>query len=146
MNRKEFIKTMGLGAGAFVFVTCMGACSSSDSDDPTPNNPNNPGTGKVDFSFDVTSDTNLQTNGWTIRNGAIIAKSGTTYLAFQSQCTHQGNPLTYDASSNTFPCSQQTPEHGSVFDSSGNKIAGPAERSLKKYNTQINGNILRVYE
>ena len=143
MDRKDFIKTLGLGTGAFVFATCMGACANVDSDDPAPGNP---GSNKVDFTFDVTTDTNLQNNGWTIRSGAIIAKSGTSYLAYQSDCTHQGNPLTYNASNSTFPCSLQGPDHGSVFNASGVKIAGPANRNLQKYNTQLTGNNLRVFE
>lgn len=143
MNRKDFIKKVGLGTGAFVFVTCMGACTDVDSDNPAPNNP---GGANVDFTFDVTADTNLQNNGWTIRNGVIIAKSGSSYLAYQSDCTHQGNPLTYSVSNNTFPCSLQGPDHGSVFNASGARIAGPANRDLKKYNTQLTGNNLRVFE
>ena len=140
MNRKEFIKTMGLGTGAVVFATCLGACSGSD--DPAPNKP---GGDNVDFSFDVTTDTNLNNNGWTIKDGVIIARSGSDYLAYQSTCTHEGNPLTYNASNNTFPCSLQTKEHGSIFDSNGNRIAGPAPSNLRKYKTQLAGNILRVY-
>ncbi len=143
MDRKDFIKTLSLGTGAFVFATCMGACTDVDSDDPIPNNP---GGTKVDFTFDVTTDTNLQNNGWTIKSGVIIAKSGSTYLAYQSDCTHQGNPLTFNTSDNTFPCSLQGPSHGSVFNSSGVKIAGPANRNLQKYNTQLAGNNLRVFE
>ncbi|NDK56971.1 QcrA and Rieske domain-containing protein [Pontibacter fetidus] len=146
MDRKHFIKTIGIGTGAFLFLACTGGCS-SDSDTPAPNNPNNPpGNTKVDFTFDITTDSNLQNNGWTIRSGAIIAKSGNDFLAFQSTCTHQGNPLTYNAGDNTFPCSQQGPDHGSVFNASGVKITGPAIRSLKKYNTTLTGNNLRVFE
>ena len=144
MDRKKFIKTLGTGTGALVFLSCMGSCSSS-SDDPTPNNPNNPGS-KIDFTFDVTSDSNLTNSGWTIRNGVIIAKSGSNYLAFQADCTHQGSALTYNASSNTFPCSLQGPGHGSVFNANGERIAGPASGNLKKYSTQLNGNNLRVFE
>lgn len=144
MDRKQFIKTLGLSTGAFVFVTCMGACSDSGSDDdPTPTNP---GTNKVDFTFDVTTDSNLQNNGWTIRNRVIIAQSGSAYLAYQSACTHQGNPLTYNRGSNNFPCSQQGPDHGSVFDANGVRIAGPATGNLQKYSTQLTGNNLRVFE
>lgn len=144
MDRKQFIKTIGMGTGAIVFATCLGACSSSEkTDDPAPINP---GTGKLDFTFDVTTDTNLKNNGWTIKSGVIIARSGTSYLAYQSDCTHQGNPLTYNTGNNTFPCSLQGPNHGSVFNSNGERITGPASSDLKKYNTQLNGNELRVFE
>jgi len=144
MNRKQFIKNLGRGTGAFVFLTCMGACGSSDSEgDPAPIDN---GDDEIDFTFDVTTDNNLVNNGWTIKNGVIIAQSGSAYLAYQSDCTHQGNPLTYNKSSNTFPCSQQGPGHGSVFNANGQRIEGPATRSLKKYNTELNGNNLRIFE
>ena len=144
MDRKEFIRTIGLGTGAIVFATCLGACGSdSEDDDPIPVNP---GTNKVDFTFDVTTDANLQNNGWTIRNRVIIARSGANYLAYQSSCPHQGNPLTFSSANTTFPCSQQGPDHGSVFDANGVRIAGPAADNLKKYSTQLSGNNLRVFE
>ncbi len=145
MDRKQFIRKLGVGTGAIFFVTCIGACSSSDSDDPNPNPNPPPGPGKLDFTFDVTTDSNLQANGWTVRNGAIIAKSGTGYVAYDSSCPHQGNVLTFNASNNTFPCSQQGPDHGSVFDINGSRIRGPATSNLRKYNTTLTGNNLRVF-
>jgi Rieske Fe-S protein len=147
MDRKNFIKKMGAGAGAVFFLTCMGSCSGSGSDDdPAPSN-NNPGSPtKVDFTFDVTTDASLKDNGWVIRNNIIIAKSGDNFLAFQSTCTHQGASLTFNKANNTFPCSLQGAGHGSVFNESGARVAGAASMNLKKYNTTLTGNNLRVFE
>ena len=147
MERKEFLLSLGLGAGSLLVSCCLGGCSKSGNDDNNTggNPPPTPGT-KVDFTFDTTADNNLKTAGWTIKNNVIIAKSGTEYLAFESVCPHQSALLTYNASSKTFPCSNATSGHGSVFDDAGKRIAGPARRDLKKFQTQVSGNNLRVFE
>lgn len=65
MDRKEFIKALGISTGAVVFSCCLEGCSKSDGVTTTP--PTGGGhSGKVDFTFDVTSDTDLRNNGWTI--------------------------------------------------------------------------------
>jgi Rieske Fe-S protein len=146
MERKEFLLSLGLGAGSLIASCCLGGCSKSDNNGGTTPNPP-PGTGnKVDFSFDTTSDTNLSSRGWTTRNNVIIARNGNAYLAFEAACPHQGSSLTYDSAVNTFPCSNTGPGHGSVFDANGRRVAGPAARDLKKYQTQLTGNTLRVFE
>lgn len=144
MERKEFLLSLGLGAGSLLVSCCLGGCSKSgnDNNDNTTPPPGN----KVDFTFDTTTDNNLTAQGWTIRNNVIIAKSGTEYLAFEGICPHQGFSLTYNSAGNTFPCSNTSAGHGSVFDATGKRIAGPAPRSLKKYQTQLTGNNLRVFE
>lgn len=145
MERKEFLVSLGVGAGSLLVSCCLGGCSKSGNDAPAPTPTPGPGT-KVDFTLDTTSDANLVANGWTIKNDVIIAKSGNEYLAFESACPHQGAALTYNSAGNTFPCSNTSAGHGSVFDNTGKKVAGPAARNLKKYQTQLNGNNLRVFE
>ncbi|MDB5024021.1 MAG: Rieske (2Fe-2S) protein [Mucilaginibacter sp.] len=54
-----------------------------------------------------------------------------TYTALLLKCTHADNQLT--PMGNGFKCNQ----HGSAFDQEGEVKQGPAERSLKKYNTEI---------
>lgn len=145
MERKEFLLSLGLGAGSLIVSCCLGGCSKSDDDGNNNNPPPGPGN-KVDFTFDTTTDANLGARGWTTRSNVIIAKSGNDYLAFESNCPHQGSALTYDTASTTFPCSNSGAGHGSVFDATGKRVAGPAPRNLKKYQTQLNGNNLRVFE
>lgn len=144
MERKEFLQSLGMGAGSLILSCCLAGCSKTDEDGTTP--APTPGTNKVDFSFDTTTDTNLANKGWTTRNNVIIARSGTSYLAFESSCPHQSFALTYDGNAQTFPCSNTGAGHGSVFDKDGKRITGPAPRDLKKYQTQVTGNTLRVYE
>jgi Rieske Fe-S protein len=145
MERKDFISLMGLGAGSIIVASCLGACGKSDSPSPSPNP--SPGNGtKVDFTLNVSTNTDFNTKGWTIQNGVIVAKSGADYIALSGACTHQQNSMTYQASNNTFPCSLQTATHGSAFDANGTVLRGPATSNLKKYSTTLTGNSLRVFE
>ena len=147
MERKDFISILGLGAGSIIISSCLGACGKSDGPSPSPGPGPAPGpSGKVDFTVDVTTNSDLVSRGWTIQNQIIIARNGSTYIALSGVCTHQQNAITYNSANNNFPCSQQDAAHGSVFNANGEKIAGPATSNLKKYNTTLTGNILRVYE
>lgn len=147
MERKDFLAALGLSAGTLVITSCLGACGKSDTGSPTiaPPSSGNSGT-KVNFTFDVNSNADINSKGWTIMNGIIIAKDGSNYIALSSSCTHQGNPITYNAANKNFPCSLSDAAHGSVFDSNGNKTQGPAILALKKYSTTLSGNLLRVFE
>ena len=145
MERKNFLTLLGLGAGSVIVSSCLGACGKSDTGSPAPNPNPNPGT-KLDFNFDVSTNSDINTKGWTILNGAIIAKSGANYIALESLCTHQSNPMTFDTGGNIFPCSLQNAAHGSAFDINGVRLRGPATRNLVKYNTTLTGNSLRVFE
>lgn len=145
MERKDFISLMGLGTGAVIISSCLGACGKGDDPSPSPGPKPGPGN-KVDFTLDVSNNTNINTRGWTIQNGIIIAKNGAVYIALAGACTHEQNSMTYDNATNTFPCSLQDAAHGSAFDANGTRLRGPATSNLKKYNTTLTGNTLRVYE
>ncbi len=147
MERKDFLSLMGLGAGAIVVSSCLGACGKSDSGFPSPSPGPTPGpNGKVDFTIDVSNNANINSKGWTIQDGVIIAKNGAAYIALSGACTHEQNPMTYEAGSNTFPCSLQGATHGSAFDANGVRLRGPAPRNLTKFNTTLTGSSLRVFE
>ena len=147
MERKDFLAALGLSAGSLVITSCLGACGKSDSATPASSNPTSPATGsKIDFTLNVSTNTDISTKGWTIMNNIIIAKNGSNYIALSSGCTHQGNPVTYDAGNNTFPCSLTDAALGSVFDSNGTRTKGPASSNLKKYSTTLSGTSLRVFE
>ena len=147
MERKDFLTALGLSAGTLVISSCLGACGKSDTGSPNTGTPTpTPGGNKLDFTLNVSSNADINSKGWTIMNGVIIAKSGSTYIALSSSCTHQGNPLTYNSGNNNFPCSLTGAGHGSVFDSSGARVQGPATSALKKYSTTLSGDSLRVFE
>jgi Rieske Fe-S protein len=48
----------------------------------------------------------------------------------------------FEANNNRFNC----PNHGSNFNKEGVAINGPATAALRKYNTTLTGNLLRVFE
>jgi len=135
MERKDFLAALGLSAGSLVISSCLGACGKSDTGSPDPVTPTPTPGGKLDFTLDVATNSEINTKGWTIMNSVIIAKNGSSYIALSSVCTHQGNPVTYNSGSNNFPCSLTDAAHGSVFDSSGARVQGPATSALKKYST-----------
>ena len=145
MERKEFLTALGLSAGSFVIASCLGACGKDDTGGPGPAPTPKQGN-KIDFTLNVSTNSDIISKGWTIMNGIIIAKSGSIYLALSGVCTHEGNSITYDPAANKFPCSFQDPLHGSVFDANGVKLQGPATSNLKKYSTTLTGNSLRVFE
>jgi cytochrome b6-f complex iron-sulfur subunit len=146
MERKDFLAALGLGAGSLVISSCLGACGKSETGSPTPANPTPIAGNKLDFTLNVSTNADITSKGWTIMNGVIIARNGSNYIALSSSCTHQGSPVTYNSGNNNFPCSQTGAGHGSVFDSNGGRIQGPATSALKKYSTSISGTTLRVFE
>lgn len=54
-------------------------------------------------------------------------------VALSNTCTHLGCPVTWEGSDRKFHC----PCHGSVFDQTGENIAGPAPRPLARYNVKV---------
>ncbi len=147
MERKDFLAALGLSAGSIVISSCLGACGKTDtgSPDPVAPTPTTPGN-KINFTLDVATNADINTKGWTIMNGVIIAKNGSNYIALSSSCTHEGNSVSYNSGSNNFPCSLSDAAHGSIFDSNGAKIQGPATSPLKKFSTTLTGSSLRVFE
>lgn len=64
-------------------------------------------------------------------NIALHREKDGTYIALLLRCTHADNQLI--STGNGFKCEL----HGSAFDKDGRVTQGPAERSLKKYPTEI---------
>ncbi|HVA97761.1 MAG TPA: Rieske 2Fe-2S domain-containing protein [Bacteroidia bacterium] len=134
MNRKDFLLKIIGGASVAAFIA---SCKKNNSS-PTPS-----GTANVNFTIDITSAAYaaLQSNGgYVYVNSIIIGRvSAGNYLAIYDVCTHTGCTIQFNGSQ--FPC----PCHGSLFDANGNVVTGPASTPLKKYNTSLSGNLLRVY-
>lgn len=74
-------------------------------------------------------------------NGFLLYRaSNTSVLAFTRKCTHAGSSI------GVFVNGVSTcPGHRAKFDISGNVVGGPTRSSLKKYNTTLVGNILKVF-
>lgn len=148
IDRKEFMKQVGIGFGAIMLMNCLQACSEGEIPDPMIN-PGNPGN-KIDFSLDLnaTGNQGLLTNGNWIdvsNQGVIVArKLDGAFLAVARACTHQGTTLQYRKDQNDFWCNN----HNSEFSESGAVERGPATTAIKRFNTSFNAttNMLRVFE
>ena len=134
MDRAEFLKHISTGT-ILVCASCnLISCSSKD--DPTPT---------VDFTLDLLLPINaaLQNVGGSLsKDGVIVVKVSTTeFIALSQACTHAGTRVNYRPTQLDFHC----PNHGSVFDKNGVVKTGPATIALKKYNTELSGDNLRVF-
>ncbi len=131
MERKEFIKLAGAGAGWMLISTCFTNCSNNA--EPAPTN--------VDFTIDVSTGALAQTGGSIIQSGVIVARTLTgDFIAVASACTHQGTTIQYQAGNKRFQC----PNHGATFNESGSVTNGPAKNALRQFTTMLSGTMLRV--
>lgn len=140
MERNEFLKILGTGTLGACAGCALEACSSDEdtfSSLPPPTN--------VDFTLDLTAPENaslVPVGGSLSKSGLIIARlSATEFTALSRSCTHQGTLINYQSTAMNFLC----PNHGSKFATSGSVINGPAISPLKKYNTDLMGDNLRVF-
>ena len=69
----------------------------------------------------------------------VVEKKDNAYSALLLKCTHQPNEL-MPIGNNGYQCSR----HGSRFDKEGKVKKGPAEKSLKKYETFIDNKELVI--
>ena len=136
MERKEFLKLLGLGAAGTLALYCTG-CKKSSMDTTAPSN--------VDFTLNLDDAANAplkQAGGYIYNQRVIVARAANgDYIAVSQACTHEGTAVTYQVSSNQFHCDN----HGSNFSTSGAAKNGPASSPLRQYNTTLSGNRLRVF-
>jgi Rieske Fe-S protein len=69
---------------------------------------------------------------------AVVKYANEQFRAFELQCTHRTYPLI--ATNSGFVCNQ----HGSRYDLDGKVTQAPAEKNLKEYTIQSNGEILNI--
>ncbi|MDP1843358.1 MAG: Rieske 2Fe-2S domain-containing protein [Sediminibacterium sp.] len=143
MERRDFLGT--LSAPVLVAcAACMGACSKGSSSPSSSNAVTVTPPTNVNFSVDLGA--NLLTVGSAIaQSGVIIARLATgnspaSFTAVQQACTHEGTAINFSATSSQFIC----PNHGSVFNTNGNVLVGPATRSLRVYTLAVSGSTLTV--
>ena len=137
MNRKDFLTKLGIGAMAFTAAPYIQGCKKEDE---VPACKEQQAPAGVDFTIDLTAE--LKNNGEFVykKNSIIIARTSSgEFIALSKTCTHTGCTVEFDGTN--FPC----PCHGSKFESNGCVINGPATSPLKKYNTQLTGNSLRIF-
>lgn len=146
MERKEFLKSLGAGAAFALTFPCIHGCSKDEIQGDIVEEP----TG-VDFTIDLTSAEAqaLSANGgFILKNLVVIARNlEGEYIAASQVCSHESYDQVrfVDQSGGIFYCDV----HGSRFDQDGNPLnqvdSNPA-KSIKVYNTELDGSSLRVFE
>lgn len=141
MERKEFLQQLGLTGAAIFTSYCLGGCTKD-------NNSGGGGTpppSDVDFTLNLADAANAALNnpgGFIYRNGIIVARTlSGTFIAVSQACTHQGATVEFQANTNRLYC----PAHGSLFQTNGTVVTGPASAPLRAYNTSLTGNNLRIF-
>ena len=132
MNRKEFLNQVGVGAALVMTGMCFQQCSKEPK-------------GPVDLSIDLTDSASadlLQDGGYIIVEEVVIARtSNGDYVAATQICSHQGFKQVFFNSSDQFECSR----HGARYDLQGGGLNENGEDGLTIYNTELTGDILRVF-
>ena len=76
-----------------------------------------------------------------IRAGVYVwRRTADDVVVFSRSCTDLGCPVTFDRGSHCFLC----PCHGGIFDQQGNRMAGPPDRPLYRYEYRVRDGILQV--
>ncbi|MGQ2983057.1 QcrA and Rieske domain-containing protein [Flavobacterium sp.] len=140
MDRKQFLKTCGLGClGSIAAVSLLNSCSSARS---------------MNSSIDgdnlvvPTSDFGNETHGFrkfiVVNNDllkfpiCVFRHTADSYSALWMECTHMGAEL------QVFGDTLQCPAHGSEFSDRGVVRNGPADRALRSFPISIEMNLIKI--
>ncbi len=143
MERRRFLKTSSALFGLTLAgsTLAMQACK-KDSTTPVSGGSGGSDNG-VNFTVDLrqTSNSALNNTGGSLAiMNIVIINTGTTFVALDQKCTHQGCDVAYNQSSNNLVC----PCHAGTFSLSGSVISGPPPSPLKKYTISKSGDILTI--
>ncbi|MBO3697188.1 Rieske 2Fe-2S domain-containing protein [Roseivirga sp. E12] len=140
MKRKDFLKKLGGGAAFALTATCLGGCAVENI------NPDQPGTSTaIDFTLDLNAavNSNLSNNGgYVIVNNQVVVARATTgeYVAATRTCSHDPRKEVILRNGEWY-CTA----HGARFRLDGAGLNGNGRNGLTIYNTELNGNMLRVF-
>lgn len=143
MERKQFLRSLGAGAAFAITFPCLQGCSSDDGEAPVIPIPEG-----VDFTVDLESAEGAplaENGGYILKNDIVVVKNLTGQFVAASQiCSHQQTDQVrfIESDGGIFRCST----HGSEFDQNGTPLNTITNNPLKIFNTELNGNILRVFE
>ncbi|MEL7021182.1 MAG: Rieske 2Fe-2S domain-containing protein [Bacteroidota bacterium] len=145
MTRKEFLSTLGIGATFVLTSTCLGGCATDEltDEDMTPSTNTNTGSG-LDFTLDLTDPeyAALQdTDSFVIVDKVVVARTTTgDYIAATVVCSH-AQLEQIRLRDDEWYCTA----HGARYDLEGDGLNENGRRGLTIYNTEIDGNMLRVF-
>ncbi|MCM4171345.1 (2Fe-2S)-binding protein [Arenibacter sp. TNZ] len=146
MERKQFLRTLGTGAAFALTFPCLNGCSKDNDNGDIVEVP----TG-VDFTIDLNSSegAKLTNNGsFILKNLVVVVKDlDGNFVAASQVCSHESYDQVRFTTSNggIFHCDV----HGSRFELDGtplNQVDSNPAKQLKIFNTELNGQILRVFE
>tara|TARA_B100000745_G_scaffold127079_1_gene82824 strand:- start:90 stop:584 length:495 start_codon:yes stop_codon:yes gene_type:complete len=148
-NRREFVKgtltgISTLAFGSFVMIN-QSSCSDSSPTEPTNSN------GETSITVDLSLSENnaLLTVGGTLALAAneldssgmlIYRQSETTVKVYSRNCTHASCTIGGFSSSGISTCQC----HGSMFNTNGNVVNGPAAIPLNQYSATISEDIVII--
>lgn len=138
MDRRDFVKqscTLCLAAGAGMVVGSLSSCATLPVYKTTM--ANNKVT--VPVSLFAQSDFQVIQPKDLFYNIGLQKEKDGSYTALLLRCTHADNQLV--PTGNGFKCNL----HGSAFDKEGQVTQGPAEHSLKKYQTEVISNQVIIH-
>jgi Rieske Fe-S protein len=133
MDRRKFVKqscTACLAVSAGITISALSSCATLPAYKTAIAN------NKISVPVDLFANSSFQLiqPEKLYYNIGLRKESDGTYTALLLRCTHADNQLTLTG--NGYTCNL----HGSKFDAEGHVTAGPAERNLKKYPTQVISN------
>ena len=143
MERKAFLRSLGAGAAFALVFPCVQGCSSDSDGDPGQEVP-----AGVDFTIDLSGPdgVSLQNNGdFIIRNDVVVARNlQGVFVAASRICSHEQNAGVsfVEVQGGIFECEV----HGSRFDQNGAPLNTITQNPLKIFNTDLQGDLLRVFE
>jgi nitrite reductase/ring-hydroxylating ferredoxin subunit len=132
MTRKEFLSTLGLGAGFVLTATCLGSCTTEVATD-------------VNFEVDLQDMANaalLTNGGYVIIDKVVVAKTTSgDYVAATVVCSHE-NKSEITLKNDEWYCT----DHAARFDLSGSGLNSKGDKGLTIYSVEtIDANTLRVF-
>ncbi len=142
MNRNDFLKKVGAGAAFALTATCLGGCAVENI---APDSPIAASNGAVDFTLDLSTSGNaaLANNGGyvIVNNNVVVGKANDgTYVAATRTCSHDPRKQVR-LRNNEWYCTA----HGAKFGLDGRGKNSLGANGLTIYQTELTGNMLRVF-
>jgi len=145
MERKEFLRSLGAGAAFAIVFPCVQGCSKDGNVAPEDMRPIPTG---IDFTIDLNSEEGggLQNNGdFILKNCVVVVKNlEGDFVAASQICSHQQTEEVRFVGNDggIYYCST----HGARFDQTGKPLNSITSNPLKIFQTELTGNILRIFE
>ena len=142
MERKEFLRSLGAGAAFALTFPCVQGCTKGPDISPKPIPEG------IDFTIDLSGPDGdaLSANGdFIVRNFVVVARNlQGEFVAASQVCSHQQTDGVsfVNLQGGIFQCST----HGSQFSQSGAPLNNVTSNPLKVFRTEVNGDLLRVFE